>query len=168
MINNLSVLLNQFLLHVNNFKKKLKNPTTKTQYYELCFKNLYSLSNLLVAVQPTDGFWLTITKNLTHFITWQKEFIYTFGANPDNVSYEKCYNDNNPFVFFQSQSADRCQEIESMTSQRDFFYMTNQNNNWEFKGALPMFDKTTLNNSVGVPYCYYIPYGTTPLPIQNI
>lgn len=150
------------------FKKNpLKILPQKLNNTSFVLKNLYSLSNLLVAVQPTDGFWLTITKNLPHFIKWQKEFIYTFGANPDNVSYEKCYNDNNPFVFFQSQSADRCQEIESMTSQRDFFYMTNQNNDWEFKGALPMFDTTTLKNSVGVPYCYYIPYGTTPLTVPN-
>lgn len=46
-----------------------------------------------------------------------------------------------------------------MTSQRDVFYMTNENEDWEYEGALPMFDTTTLNNSVGVPYCYYVPYG---------
>ncbi|XP_065938424.1 uncharacterized protein [Magallana gigas] len=63
-----------------------------------------------------------------------------------------------PFIIFQSQSANSCQEIESMTSQRDFFYMTNENEDWEYEGALPMFDTTTLTNSVGVPYCYYVPY----------
>lgn len=62
-------------------------------------------------------------------------------------------------LFLQSQSAGSCQEIESMTSQRDFFYMTNENEDWEYEGALPMFDTTTLTNSVGVPYCYYVPYG---------
>lgn len=46
-----------------------------------------------------------------------------------------------------------------MTSQRDFFYMTNENQDWEYEGALPMFDTTTLNNYVGVSYCYYVPYG---------
>lgn len=65
---------------------------------------------------------------------------------------------NFPFIMFQSQSADSCQEVESMTSQRDVFYMTNENENWEYEGALPMFDTTTLNNSVGVSYCYYVPY----------
>lgn len=55
-----------------------------------------------------------------------------------------------------------------MMSQRDFFFMTNQNEDWEFKGALPMFDTTTLNNSVGVPYCYYLPYGTKPPPPSQI
>lgn len=46
-----------------------------------------------------------------------------------------------------------------MTSQRDVFYMTNENEDWEYEGALPMFDTTTMNNSVGVSYCYYVPYG---------
>ena len=44
-----------------------------------------------------------------------------------------------------------------MMSQRDFFYMTNQNDDWMFEGALPEFDTTTLNNSVGVSFCYYKP-----------
>ncbi|XP_078341994.1 uncharacterized protein LOC111105682 isoform X2 [Crassostrea virginica] len=62
-----------------------------------------------------------------------------------------------PFVLFQDESADGCQEVESMISQRDFFYMTNQNDDWMFEGALPKFDTTTLNNSVGVAFCYYKP-----------
>jgi hypothetical protein len=45
-----------------------------------------------------------------------------------------------------------------MIVQRDYFFMTNENDTWKYEGALPMFD-TTVNGSVGVPYCYYQPYG---------
>ncbi|XP_062589227.1 uncharacterized protein LOC134250885 isoform X2 [Saccostrea cucullata] len=63
-----------------------------------------------------------------------------------------------PFVLFQSSSANSCQEVESMIVQRDYLYMTNENDEWNFKGVLPFFNKTALNESVGVAYCYYEPF----------
>ncbi|XP_048738543.2 uncharacterized protein LOC125653234 isoform X2 [Ostrea edulis] len=63
-----------------------------------------------------------------------------------------------PFILFQSQSADRCQEVNSMIVQQDYFFMNNENDTWQYEGALPLFNTTTLNGSVGVAYCYYEPY----------
>ncbi|XP_062589229.1 uncharacterized protein LOC134250886 [Saccostrea cucullata] len=63
-----------------------------------------------------------------------------------------------PFVLFQSQSADGCQEVESMFVQQDYFYMNNENDKWEYKGTLPLFNTTAFNDSVGIAYCYYKPY----------
>ncbi|XP_061178746.1 uncharacterized protein LOC133187405 [Saccostrea echinata] len=63
-----------------------------------------------------------------------------------------------PFVLFQSMSADGCQEVTSMIVQGDYFYMPNENEEWQFEGALPMLNRTGINGSVGVAYCYYKPY----------
>ncbi|XP_061178754.1 uncharacterized protein LOC133187411 [Saccostrea echinata] len=63
-----------------------------------------------------------------------------------------------PFVLFQSQSADACQKAESMIVQQDYFYMTNENDEWQYKGALPFLNKTAINGSVGMVYCYYEPF----------
>ncbi|XP_062589196.1 uncharacterized protein LOC134250867 [Saccostrea cucullata] len=63
-----------------------------------------------------------------------------------------------PFVLFQSMSADGCQEVTSMITQRDYFYMTNEHDDWQFEGTLPMFNRTAINGSIGVAYCYYEPY----------
>lgn len=46
-----------------------------------------------------------------------------------------------------------------MMLQRDIFYMINENQDWEYKGELLMFDIIILNNFVGMLYCYYVLYG---------
>lgn len=53
-----------------------------------------------------------------------------------------------------------------MMLQRDIFYMINENQDWEYKGELLMFDIMILNNFVGMLYCYYVLYGN--FCIKNI
>lgn len=46
-----------------------------------------------------------------------------------------------------------------MIVQQDYFFMTNENETWQYEGALPLFNTTAMSGSVGVAYCYYTPYG---------